>query len=182
MASRWVFHKDALAVILALTIVQALLAPPVLAKRLVQPIDNGRMLAIEGNVHPLAQVQYDQGKVENSFPLSNLTLIFKPDPSQQAELDTLLKQLHDPSSPNYRKWLTPKQFGSRFGMGQDDLNRVIGWQQSQGFTIDRVARSKSWISFSGKASPVEATFRTEIHRYSTVGVTNYANAGNPSVP
>src|SRR6476660_5696174 len=99
MANRWVvFHKCALALILVFTTMRTLFAPPVLAKQLIQAIDNGRMLAIEGNVHPLAQAQYDQGKVESSFPLNPMTLGFKPGPSQQAELDTLLKQLHDPSS------------------------------------------------------------------------------------
>jgi len=179
-SSRFDFRKDALVLTLIFAAMRTLFAPAVLAKRLVQPIDNSRMLALEVNVHPLAQVQHDQGKVESSFPLNHMTLVFKPDPSQQAELDTLLKQLHDPSSTNYHKWLTPEQFGSR--LGQDDLNRVIGWLQSQEFTIDGVARSKSWISFSGRASHVEATFKTEIHRYSTAGVTNYANVSNPSVP
>ena len=33
----------------------------------------------------------------------------------QPELDSLLQQIYDPASPNYRHYLTPEQFTARFG-------------------------------------------------------------------
>jgi subtilase family serine protease len=42
-------------------------------------------------------------------------MIFRPTDIQQAELDKLLEQQQDPSSPNYHRWLSPDEFADRFG-------------------------------------------------------------------
>src|SRR5688572_3422193 len=36
------------------------------------------------------------------------------------ELDQFVSSLHDPNSTNFQKWLTPEQFGERFGVSQQD--------------------------------------------------------------
>ena len=51
-----------------------------------------------------------------------------------------------PSSPSYHQWLTPEQFGARFGLSSSDLAKVSAWLTSQGFTITSVARSSTFIT------------------------------------
>ena len=41
----------------------------------------------------------------------------------QQELDTLLQQLYDPASPNYRRYLTPEEFTERFGPTERIIRR-----------------------------------------------------------
>jgi uncharacterized protein (TIGR03437 family) len=114
--------------------------------------------------------------------MTNLKLMVKLSAAQQAELDTLLEQQRDPASPNFHRWLTPEEFGSRFGLSPDDAGRTANWLRSQGFTVESVAQGGMWIQFRGTAQQAESAFHTEIHRYQASGETHFANATDPAIP
>ena len=145
-------------------------------------IDNSRTLVLRGRVHPLARAENDRGPVESSFQVPGITLLLKPSASQQSDLQQLLKQQQDPSSPTYHKWLTPEQYADRFGVSSSDVAKITDWLQSQGFTVSNTARSRTWITFSGAAEQARNAFHTDIHRYSVNGKLHYANATDPSIP
>jgi uncharacterized protein (TIGR03437 family) len=145
-------------------------------------IDNSRPTVLRGLVHPDARPANDQGVVEDSFVLPGMTLLLNPSAAQQAALEQLLAQQQDPSSPNYRNWLTPEQYADRFGLSADDVGKIAAWVKSQGFAVTATARGRNWVTFSGTAQQVKAAFHTEIHRYSVNGETHYANASDPSIP
>ena len=155
-------------------------APP--PDRILETIDQGQMTALPGNVHPWARAQFDQGRVDPGMEMQGVTISFKLSPAQQAALDQLIAEQQDVSSPNYHRWLTPEQYAARFGMSQNDLNRVTTWLGSQGFSRIQVSRSATRVAFDGTAAQVEAAFRTEIHSYLVNGETHFANALEPSVP
>jgi uncharacterized protein (TIGR03437 family) len=145
-------------------------------------LDTGAAVPLKASVTRLAQPQYDRGVVEPSRMINRMTLLAKPSARQQADLETLLAEQQNPASANYHKWLTPEQFGDRFGLSQHDVERMVSWLQSQGFTIDGVARARNWVAFSGTAQQVSSAFRTEIHSYLVGGETHFANATAPVVP
>jgi subtilase family serine protease len=145
-------------------------------------IDAGQAVMIKGSTSILAAQQFDQGRADGSQLMSGLSLVFKPSPAQQADLDSLLAQQQDPTSPNYHKWLTPAQFGARFGMSANDLKKVAIWLQSQGLTVTHVSNSRNQVFFEGTLAAVELAFHTEIHNYLVDGDLHYANATEPSVP
>jgi subtilase family serine protease len=150
--------------------------------RVLQAVDDSQVTVMKGNVHPLARAQYQQGKVDPSMPMKRITIAFRLSASQQADLDQLLAAQQDRGSPDYHRWLTPQEFGRRFGLSQGDLDKVVSWLQSQGFTIDEVPPSRNSVAFSGTAQQVQAAFRTEIRRYTVNGEAHYANAAEPSIP
>ena len=150
--------------------------------RIVRKIEKTPSFAVRGNVHPMARADSDRGTVGPLFRMERITMTFKPTDAQQAELDSLLKQQQDSSSPAYHKWLTPEEFADRFGISTNDLNRVVDWLHAQGFTIDEIARNRRSVTFTGSARQVEASFRTPIHEYVVNGETFYANANDPYVP
>jgi len=150
--------------------------------RITGAIDSGTVIRLKGNVHGLARRDFDLGRVNGGEPMSGVSLVFKPSATQQAALDKLLKEQQERSSPNYHKWLTPAQFADRFGMSKNDVNKVTGWLQSQGFTVTRVANSRNQVFFEGTVAQVEAVFHTEIHNYVHGGQVHFANATEPSVP
>ena len=150
--------------------------------RITSPIVSSQTVQLKGNMHGLAQARFDLGRTEGSQVLNGITLVFHPSAAQQQDLDNLLAQQQQRSSPNYRKWLTPAQFADRFGMTKDDISRVSTWLASQGFTVTSVANSRNQISFDGTVAQVESVFATEIHNYVVEGVVHFANATNPSVP
>jgi hypothetical protein len=150
--------------------------------RITAPIDSSQMVPLKGNVHGLVQTRVDLGRTDGSQIIHGVALVFHPSTAQQADLDNLLAQQQERSSPNYHQWLTPAQFADRFGMSQGDISRVVSWLESQGFTVTSVANSRNQISFDGTVAQVESVFATEIHNYLVDGVIHFANATNPSVP
>ena len=157
----------------------ALVAQP---ERIAAPIDARRTVVLKGNVQPLAQPRFDQGPVEAAFRVGYITLMLKKTDAQQAALEELLQQQQDPASPNYHDWLTPEQYADRFGLSQNDMDKISAWLRSEGFTVESTARGRNWLTFSGTAGQVLATFRTEIHRYRVDGEMHFAAAAEPSVP
>jgi uncharacterized protein (TIGR03437 family) len=162
----------------------SLLASTALAQedRLRGPIDNLHRTALRGNVNPKAQAKFDTGPVDPSMRLSYMTIMLKPSPIQQADLEQLLTAQQDRRSPQYHKWLTPEQYADRFALSQADIGKIRLLLESQGFTTDHVARSRNWLAFSGTAAQVKAAFQTEIHYYFVDGKKHFANATGPMVP
>src|SRR5262249_52878954 len=114
--------------------------------------------------------------------LDHVLLVVKPSPTQQADLDQLLKDQQNSSSPNFHKWLTPEEYGARFGLSTSDHSKLVSWLTSQGLTVQETGRGRNWIAFAGPASRISAALQTEIHRYATNGKTHFANARDISVP
>ncbi len=64
----------------------------------------------------------------------------------------------------------------------NDIGRITAWLESEGLTVNYVARSRTWIAFSGTAGQVAAAFQTEFRRYQIGPETHFANAREPHVP
>jgi len=149
--------------------------------RIVEAVDKSQATVLNGNVHPMARPQYDQGRVESSMPM-RVTLAFTMSAAQQADLDALLARQQDRGSPDYQRWLTPEQYGSRFGLTQGDINKVTGWLESEGLQVESIPASQNAIVARGSAQQVAAALHTEIHRYVINGKAQFANSSSPSVP
>lgn len=150
--------------------------------RITRPVDPSRTAVVPGHVHRLAQPQFDRGAVDPGKKLNYMLLLVKPSTAQQSDLDGLLFDQQNPASRSFRKWLTPEQFGSRFGLNASDQSKVVAWLNSQGFAIDHLARSANWIAFSGTSAQVSNALHTPIHQFEVAGVTHFANTQVPSVP
>src|SRR5689334_18812573 len=77
-------------------------------------ISDSEVTQLRGNVHPLARAEFDRGKVADSMLLPRITMFFTPSREQQAALSQLLSEQQDRGSPNYHRWITPREFGNRF--------------------------------------------------------------------
>ena len=150
--------------------------------RILEPVERARFSATRGNLHPSARPQFDRGPVDPAMRLGRVTMIFSRTPQQQAELQSLLGELQDSSSPNYHRWLTPEAFADRFGLTQLDVDKIVSWLQAQGLTVEQVSRSRTWVAFSGTARQVEAALRTGLRNYAVRGETHFAMSREPSVP
>ena len=150
--------------------------------RITQAISGGRMITLGGNTHPMARAEFDRGDAPADLPMQQMQLVLTRSAAQQTDLDALLAAQQDSSSPQYHQWLTPEQFGQRFGASDEDVQKITGWLEGNGFHIDRVANGRNLIEFTGAASQVENTFHTQIHRYMVNGQSHWANASNPQIP
>jgi subtilase family serine protease len=171
--------RKSLSVLVLITFTSLAYAAP---QRLRSAIDDGQITRLRGNVPHLAQAQYDRGPVSPSLGIQGASIVFNRSAAQQADVDSLLRQLQDPSSPNYHKWLTPQQYADRFGMSQADINKVSVWLQSHGLHVDRVATSRNQIYFSGTAAQIQAALHTQLHQFVQNGEAHFANATEPALP
>lgn len=150
--------------------------------RITVPVDDTKLTVLPGNRHPLARPQFDAGAAPDQLSTRRMLLLLSRSPEQEAALDQLVKEQHTPGSANYHHWLTPAEFGQRFGPADVDLQTITGWLQQQGFAIERLASGKNVIEFSGTAGQVRRSFHTSIHKYVINGQEYWANAEDPKIP
>src|SRR5580704_16821587 len=114
---------------ISLALVASFLPVPLAAQarpenRITRAIDDGNTIRLRGNRHPLARPEFDRGAVPPDLPMGRMILTLSGDSAQQAELDQLVADQQNPISPHYRQWITPEEYGGRFGVSDRDLDQV----------------------------------------------------------
>jgi subtilase family serine protease len=122
------------------------------------------------------------GHLSGETALTGMKLYLRPSAAQQADLDQLIVDQQTPGSAAYHQWLTPTQYGARFGLVDADLSVLTAWLQARGFTVDAVAPSRNFLTFSGTASTVESAFGVSMQRYRRDGHEFFENSTAPTVP
>ncbi|MGA8860469.1 MAG: S53 family peptidase [Candidatus Sulfotelmatobacter sp.] len=150
--------------------------------RITSFIDDDQRVTLRGNVHPLAQAQYDAGAVATDFPMEHMLLTLLPDSTQQDVLNQLVDAQHNPESPYYHQWLTPEQYGERFGVSDADTAQIVSWLQEHGMQVEEVTAGRRSIIFSGTAAQVQTAFHTAIHTYKIGDEVHHANVNDPEIP
>jgi subtilase family serine protease len=79
-------------------------------------------------------------------------------------LDTI-SNLYNPASPSFHQWLTPQEFGQRFGRSAAEIEQAAGWISAQGFEINQTWANNLAITFTGKVDAVERAFNVTIGQY-----------------
>ena len=150
--------------------------------RIVQQIEESKRVSLLGNVRPEARLENDRGRVADTFAMEHMLLQLKRSPEQEQAVQKFIDELQTASSPNYHHWLTPQEFGHRFGLAQQDLDTTVLWLRSHGFQVNLVYPSGMLIDFSGTAGQVHQAFQTEIHQLSVKGQQHFANVSDPRIP
>jgi subtilase family serine protease len=132
-------------------------------------------VTLKGNHPPDAAKLAAVGDADPTKPLS-MEIRFAV--RNQAELDQLLADQQNPSSPNFHKWLATGEYNQRFGPSQADVDAVTEWLRSEGFSVEPA--SNGMLKFSGTVAQAEHAFSTRIARFGD-GST-YANVDDPTIP
>ncbi len=169
--------RSLLALAILLPILHA--APP---DRVTRPVDARRSRPVAGSVHRKDLASYDQGAVDPALPLDYIQMYFRPSAAQQSDLDQLLLDQQNPSSPLFHKWLTPEEFGNRFGLSNSDHSKIVAWLTSEGFSVLETGRGRNWIAFKGTAAHVAKSLHTSLRRYKVDGEMHFSNSSEASVP
>jgi subtilase family serine protease len=107
--------------------------------------------------------------------------VFLSNPNQAAE-DAYVKQLYDPSSPNYGNYLDSDTFNTQFGVPAARFQAAETWAQGAGLTVTSLESSTQYFLASGTAAQVETAFGTPINTYTAAGRNFFANTLAPTVP
>jgi subtilase family serine protease len=99
--------------------------------------------------------------------------------SNQDQLSSFIQQLHDPSSPNFQKWLTPDQFKAQFGTTAGSLATVQNFLTGKNLKV--VNSNGRSITVQGTIGDLQNAFHTQIHQFAVNGNLVRANVSNPIV-
>lgn len=170
-------------------LVVSVVAGNVMAQNTTQPQDRLRgeitendRVALPGDVHPALAHAQTVAPVNGNFPMEHMILLLQPDSPQQAALDQLVAQQHDPHASQYHRFLTPEQYAARFGVSQNDIDKITGWLKQHGFQVEEVTPNHLSIVFSGDALQVANAFNTEVRQYSINNEIHHANSSDPQIP
>ena len=83
----------------------------------------------------------------------------------QADLDTFLQEVYDPSSPFYRHFLTVPEFTARFGPTQEDYDAVVSFAKANGFTVVGGSRDGMDVQITGSVAAIETAFHVTMGVY-----------------
>ncbi len=84
----------------------------------------------------------------------------------QAELDSLLRDVADPASPQYRNYLTPEQFAEHFGPSPADYEGLIAFAESQGLSVTATHPNRTILDVSGDVASIEKAFQVDMFAWS----------------
>ena len=98
-------------------------------------------------------------------------------------LDRLLDQLYDPSNPNFRHFLTVKEFTEKFGPSQEDYDAVVRYAKANGFEVVGGTRDRMDVQIKGSVETIEKAFHVSmgLYQHPTENRTFYALDREPTV-
>ncbi|HEY4357609.1 MAG TPA: Ig-like domain repeat protein [Acidobacteriaceae bacterium] len=108
------------------------------------------------------------------------TLYLAPAPDRAAALKQYLTSVQTPGDPLYRSWLTPAQFGQKFGATADQTARVTAWAQANGLAAT-VSASGLRVSLSGTAAQMETALAPGLHSVQLAGTVYTVNTAAPAL-
>jgi len=83
----------------------------------------------------------------------------------QDQISILLNKLYDPSSPDYRRFLTVTEFTDRFGPSAQGYQAVVEFAKSYGFTVNGYPRNRLVVPINGTADQVQRAFHVAMKVY-----------------
>lgn len=152
-------------------------------RQVTQTVTNSAVVTIPHS-HVVAVAQaISSTPLPGSTAMNHLQLILKRAPLRTARMEARIANLHNPHSAQFQHWLTPQQFGEKFGAADGDIAAVTSWLSSEGFVVNGIYPNRMQIDFSGTASQVNQAFHTQETDYSLKSGGRYlANSGDISIP
>jgi kumamolisin len=97
-------------------------------------------------------------------------------------LERLISEQADPASPRFMRYLSPEQFGDRFGPPVEQYARLRAYLESHGLRVTRTTPGRLSLHLEGAASRIESAFGVRLNNYRCDGRVVFANDRAPSLP
>ena len=101
----------------------------------------------------------------------------------QTELASLLDRLYDPSSPDYRHFLTVAQFTEQFGPTVQDYQAVVDFARANGFTVTDTPPNRLLVDINGSVAQIDKAFHVvmTVYQHPTENRTFYSPDREPAL-
>jgi subtilase family serine protease len=108
-----------------------------------------RHLAVQGRLNANANLQVAIG-----LPFRN-----------SEQLTNLLRDIYNPSSPNFRHFLKPEQFTAAFAPTVEDYQSVIDFAKAHNLTIIHTHANRTLVNLSGSVKDIENAFHVHLQTF-----------------
>jgi subtilase family serine protease len=100
----------------------------------------------------------------------------------QSGLQSFLKDVYDPSSATYHKFLSVGQFTESYGPSATDYEGVKQWARENGFTVVATSRNRVNLDVVGSVAAIEKAFHVSlgVYQHPTEARTFYAPDREPT--
>jgi subtilase family serine protease len=101
----------------------------------------------------------------------------------QNDLDELLRQIYNPQSPNYRQYLSVREFTRRFGPTPDDHRALLRFAQANGLAVIDLPANRMVVDVEGPVANIEQAFHVTmgVYQHPTENRTFYAPDREPTL-
>jgi kumamolisin len=105
-------------------------------------------------------------------------------PRNEAGLNSFIKTVSDPSSKDYKDYLTVGEYASRYGASSTTIAAVTSYLKSEGLSVGAVTANHLTIATSGTVAQVDKAFGVSVQTYheATGDRDFYANSAAPTLP
>jgi subtilase family serine protease len=83
----------------------------------------------------------------------------------QVELTRLLRDLYDPKSPSFHRYLSVSGFTERFGPTAGDYNTVVAWAKANGLSVRATTPNRRLVAVEGSVATVNRAFHVRVNNY-----------------
>ncbi len=101
----------------------------------------------------------------------------------QDALNQFLKELYNPASASFHKYLRVEEFTGMFGPTREDYEAVRSWAQSSGLTVVGTSRNRMNVDVTGPVASIEQALHVKmtVYRHPAENRTFYAPDREPTV-
>lgn len=115
-------------------------------------------------------------------PQQMLRLAVALQPPHMDEEEQFLRELQDPASPLFHKYLSEAEWDQRFAPSPQDEQAVVAWAQGQGLTITQRFPNRLVVDVEAPVAVIEKALAVSINPYQ-IGESGYfSNDRDPSIP
>lgn len=135
---------------------------------------------IDSDICPMLSKSEVLAHVDLNMPMNAVFVLPLKDPTGA---ENYAMRVNTPGDPLYQQYLTPEEFGAKFGASETDYDAVLTWASGNGLKPGEPSRSRTTLSLGGTAAQFEALLQTRINNYrGPDGRLYYSAAIAPSVP
>ena len=138
---------------------------------------------VSDSIQALADVPFLGKVVNGSSPYTGMEqIVVILNYSNESRLQSFLHNLSDPSSPQYRHFMTADQFYANFSPSAAEYDRAVAYFRSAGMVNITTFQGRNTIAMSGSSQAIRNAFHTDMVGTYENGTMVAGPSSNPRLP
>src|SRR5262245_42531968 len=136
-------------------------------------------VGIPGSVSPLVAQATDLGPAPAS---ETHRIVVALALRERDALDDFLRDVADPASPRYRRFLTPEEFNARYAPKAANEQELVAYLEQNGLRVSERFPNRLLVGATGSAGAIEQAFGITLHHVRLGGRDHFAAFEEPRFP